>query len=126
MERLVPERHSKRAVPKAVLTFAEQAELCAEILKAVAHPLRLRIVATLCEGAQHVNGLADLLGAKQSIVSQQLKILRMHDLVRVERRDGRSMYSLAEPHLKVLVGCMGQCVAERCADRDAARRRRSA
>lgn len=123
----MPQRPSKRAAPKAALTTAEHAELCAEILKAVAHPLRLRIVATLCQGAQHVNGLADLLGAKQSIVSQQLKILRMHDLVRVERRDGHALYSLAEPHLEVLVGCMGQCVAERCAGRGAAtRRRRSA
>lgn len=119
----MPERLSKRAAPREALTTAQQAELCAEILKAVAHPLRLRIVATLCEGDQHVNGLAELLGAKQSIVSQQLKILRMHELVRVARQNGHAMYSLGEPHLKMLVSCMGECVAERCAARGGGRRR---
>ena len=120
----VAKHPSKAAVARAPLTSPEQAELCAEILKAVAHPLRLRIVATLCAGDQNVNGLSELLGAKQSIVSQQLRILRMHDLVRVTRQNGFALYSLAEPHLEVLVGCMGQCVAERCADRGAARRTR--
>jgi DNA-binding transcriptional ArsR family regulator len=124
MEKSVPERQGKRSsASKTSLTDLERAELCAEILKAVAHPLRLRIVATLCEGEQHVNGLSELLDAKQSIVSQQLKILRMHELVRVRRQNGHALYSLAEPHLEVLVSCMGQCVAERCADRGTARRK---
>jgi ArsR family transcriptional regulator len=111
-------------VAGASLTSPEHAEICAEILRAVAHPLRLRIVAILCGGEQHVNGLAELLGARQAFVSQQLKILRMANLVAVVRRQGHSMYSLAEPHVEELVGCMGRCVAERCADGTVGRRRR--
>lgn len=85
----------------------------AEILKAIAHPLRLRIIAILCEAEEHVNGLAQRLGVPQSIVSQQLRILRMKNLVDANRENGFSMYRLTEPHLKRIVSCMDGCLAER-------------
>ena len=88
---------------------AERAERIAEVLKAVAHPLRIRIVALLCHGETHVNGLAEKLGVSQAIVSQQLRILRLNDLVAVTREDGFARYRLAEPHLKDLVCCMEKC-----------------
>lgn len=81
----------------------------AEILKALAHPIRIRIVAILCRGPEHVNVLADQLGAKQAIISQQLRILRMGGLVEVARHSGRAFYSLAEPRLKELIQCMEGC-----------------
>ncbi len=88
---------------------AERAEHCANVLKAVAHPLRLRIVAVLCQGEAHVNALAERLGASQAIVSQQLRILRMHGLVEARRRDGFAWYRLLEPNLRTLVACMDRC-----------------
>jgi DNA-binding transcriptional ArsR family regulator len=87
----------------------ERADQIAELLKALAHPLRLRIVAILCQGEQHVSALAELLGSKQAIVSQQLRILRMRRLVDVARRDGFAHYRLAEPHLREMVSCMEGC-----------------
>ncbi len=81
----------------------------ADVLKAVAHPLRLRIVAILCRGEENVNGLAERLGAPQAIVSQQLRILRLHDLVTVTREGGFAVYRLAEPQLETLVSCMEHC-----------------
>jgi len=86
-----------------------RAEHAAEVLKAVAHPLRLRIVATLCRGAEHVNALAEALGVPQPIVSQQLRILRSHGLVAATREDGFAWYRLAEPALRDLVCCMERC-----------------
>jgi DNA-binding transcriptional ArsR family regulator len=50
--------------------------------KAVGNPVRLRIVAALCEGEENVGGLAERLDLKQAIVSQQLRILRMSGLVK--------------------------------------------
>lgn len=85
----------------------------AEVLKAVAHPLRLRIVAVLCERTEHVNGLAGRLQAPQSIVSQQLRILRMRGLVSSTRENGLAVYRLAEPNLKKVVNCMEGCMARR-------------
>ena len=87
----------------------DRAEHCANVLKAVSHPLRLRIVAALCQGEEHVNALAERLGASQAIVSQQLRILRMHGLVGVRREDGFAWYRLLEPNLKSLVACMDRC-----------------
>jgi DNA-binding transcriptional ArsR family regulator len=81
----------------------------AEVLKAVAHPLRLRIVATLCRGAEHVNALAERLDVPQPIVSQQLRILRGHGLVSARRANGFAWYRLAEPALQDLVCCMEKC-----------------
>jgi DNA-binding transcriptional ArsR family regulator len=87
----------------------ERADRIADILKAVAHPLRLRIIAALCRGEMQVNGLADRLGAPQAIVSQQLRILRMHRLVTAVRANGYATYRLREPRLRDLVGCMDKC-----------------
>lgn len=85
------------------------AERIAEVLKAVAHPLRLRIVATLCRGDENVSGLAERLSAPQAIVSQQLRILRLHGLVAAARQKGFARYRLAEPQLRNLVACMEKC-----------------
>ncbi len=94
---------------KDLATDTRQVEYIAEILKALAHPLRIQIIAILCSGQEHVNGLAERLAVKQAIVSQQLRILRMRGLVEVVKKDGYSYYQLAEPQLQDLVACMEKC-----------------
>jgi DNA-binding transcriptional ArsR family regulator len=88
-------------------TDPARAAQAAEILKAVAHPLSLRIVATLRRGDAHVGALAEGLGAGQPIVSQQLRILRSHGPVAARREFAR--YRLAEPALRDLVCRMKRC-----------------
>jgi len=90
----------------------DRARHLAEMLKALAHPIRLRLVAVLCEGQEHVSGLAARLGLAQAIVSQQLRILRMKGLVLKECTDGYAYYRLGEPKLKDLVHCMEGCGSE--------------
>lgn len=87
----------------------EKSAHIAEVLKAVAHPLRIRIVAILCDKEEHVNGLAERLGVNQAIVSQQLKILRMRRLVGARRESGFALYRILEPQLRQLVQCMENC-----------------
>jgi len=93
----------------AIATDPVRAAHLAEVLKAVAHPLRLRIVAILVEGDAHVTALAERLGAGQAIVSQQLRILRHHGLVAADREGGFATYRLVERNLAGLVGCMERC-----------------
>jgi ArsR family transcriptional regulator len=88
---------------------AGRAAHLAEVLKAVAHPLRLRIVAILVGGDANVSQLAERLGAAQPIVSQQLRILRGHGLVAADRHDGFAIYRLVERNLEGLVACMERC-----------------
>jgi ArsR family transcriptional regulator len=94
---------------KAIRHDPARATHIAEVLKAVAHPLRLRIVATLCGRGERVGALAARLGARPPIVSQQLRILRSNGLVAVSREDGHAVYRLAEPALEGLVCCMERC-----------------
>lgn len=89
-----------------------RAKYLADVLKALAHPARLRIVAALCEGEESVIGLAGRLGVPQAIVSQQLRILRMSGLVAAERSGGFAVYSLAQPRLRQLVSCLEGCHSE--------------
>jgi ArsR family transcriptional regulator len=91
---------------------ADFSEHLALTLKALAHPARLRIVAALSEGSVSVGGLAERLGLRQAIVSQQLRILRMEGLVESERSGGYALYALAEPRLKALLKCLEKCPRE--------------
>ncbi len=89
----------------------QKAASVSETLRALAHPVRLRAVAILCEGDECVSGLARRLGLKQAIVSQQLRILRMSRLVATSRDGGFVRYTLAEPRLRQLVRCFEGCRA---------------
>jgi ArsR family transcriptional regulator len=82
-----------------------------QMLKAVAHPVRLCVIAALAERPRHVNALAEGLDVPQPIVSQQLRILRMMGLVRTHRQGGLAVYELAEPHLLDLMDCLDRCCA---------------
>ena len=86
-----------------------KAPLLAEILKGLAHPLRLQMISLLCEGDMCVNELCETLSVRQSQVSQHLAPLRHLGLVSVDRSGGRATYSLAEPLLKQLVTCLSSC-----------------
>ena len=58
------------------------------LLKAIAHPMRLRIAALLCDGELHVDAIARQLGVQPNTVSQQLRILRAVEIVVVRRGGG--------------------------------------
>ncbi len=71
----------------------------AELLGAIAHPHRLRILIELRHGEMDVNGLQQILGVSHSAVSQNLAILRAHHLVRQRREGRRVFYSLTNPRI---------------------------
>ena len=61
---------------------------CAELLKAIADPARLRIVLCLFEGIKNVGQIAELLGDDMVKVSHHLSVLRHAGIV-VTQRQGR-------------------------------------
>jgi DNA-binding transcriptional ArsR family regulator len=63
----------------------------ARIMKALAHPVRLRILDILHQGEECVCHLTTVLEAQQPYVSKQLAILREAGLV-IDRRDGLIVY----------------------------------
>lgn len=87
----------------------ERAQQLAEMLKAVAHPVRLRSIVALCEDPQTVTQLCERLDVRQSLVSQHLAVLRMVGLVHVDRNGGRATYSIKEQGLRNLISCVTDC-----------------
>jgi ArsR family transcriptional regulator len=78
----------------------------AEVLKAVAHPLRLRIVDLLERGELCVGEIVATLGEKQSITSQQLTILKNRGIL-ASRRDGaRVFYRLENKNVTQVLNCV--------------------
>lgn len=71
-----------------------------EIIKAIAHPVRLEIVDILSNGPECVCILAKRLGKGQPYTSQQLAILRDADLVTTKRQD-KNILSKEQPAQKV-------------------------
>ncbi len=92
-----------------IINNRERAVVLAEMLKAIAHPLRLSLLALLRDGEQTVSDMARALETPQAQVSQQLRILRMAGLVAADRRDGFAHYSLSEPRVVDLLRCMEGC-----------------
>jgi ArsR family transcriptional regulator len=71
----------------------------AEFFKALAHPVRIRILEVLRESEKSVSELQVRLDLDQSGVSQQLSILRTKGLIH-GRKDGTSVfYSVSDPML---------------------------
>jgi ArsR family transcriptional regulator len=71
-----------------------QAVTCAELLKALAEPDRLRIVQCLQSGPKNVSELSQLLGKELANVSHHLKVLRHARLVEVTRQGKFIIYRL--------------------------------
>ncbi|WP_339747487.1 metalloregulator ArsR/SmtB family transcription factor [uncultured Rubinisphaera sp.] len=68
-----------------------QAEYCAERLKALSDPLRLKIVGLLRHGELTVSDISQFLEAEIVTVSHHLKILKHSQFV-TPRRQGRFIY----------------------------------
>jgi len=63
----------------------------AEILKVLAHPVRLQILDILRDGEQCVCHIEAVLSLRQAYISQQLMLLRKAGLV-ADRKDGLRVY----------------------------------
>ncbi|MFL0672124.1 MAG: ArsR/SmtB family transcription factor [Erythrobacter sp.] len=74
-------------MPSQIIVSRELADL----LKLLAHPDRLRLIAQLRSGEQDVSSIAAALALPATRVSQHLALLRAHRLVE-ERRAGRTHF----------------------------------
>ncbi len=71
-------------------------DTASELLKALAHPVRLRIIELLSSGELCVKRLEELLGVSQPSVSQHLRRLKYGGLIESERRGHLVCYRLLE------------------------------
>jgi DNA-binding transcriptional ArsR family regulator len=80
----------------------------ADFFKALAHPMRIRILELLSEGAKNVNELQSILGSEGSAVSQQLAVLRSKNVVQGIKEGTTVTYSLRDPLIKDLLAVAKQ------------------
>ena len=69
----------------------------ADFFRALAHPIRIRILETLGEGERSVQELQGALDLDQPVVSQQLAVLRAKNIVTSRKVGTTVRYALSDP-----------------------------
>jgi DNA-binding transcriptional ArsR family regulator len=80
----------------------------AEFFKALAHPLRIKILELLAGGDKNVNEIQSLVGSEGSAVSQHLTVLRAKNIVTGTKDGNRVIYSLRDPMIIELLSVARQ------------------
>ncbi|HOV28877.1 MAG TPA: metalloregulator ArsR/SmtB family transcription factor [Synergistales bacterium] len=80
----------------------------AEILKALAHPVRLGLVETLSDRRLCVNDLAGLFPVDRTTISKHLAVLKDAGVLEDERSGREVYYRLRLPCLQEFIACLGR------------------
>ena len=83
--------------------MSAQADLAADLLKAVANPQRLRILCLLIEGELAVSQLNERIPLSQSALSQHLALLRAKSLVSTRKQAQTVYYSVADGPIRHVI-----------------------
>jgi len=75
-------------------------------IKAIAHPLRLKVLCVLGEGELSVQEIVESVGTTQSNISQHLAILRDKGVLSTRKDANRVFYRIGDPRTLKLVGMM--------------------
>jgi len=75
----------------------------ADFFRALAHPIRIRILEVLGTGEHSVQELQQALGLEQPLVSQQLAILRAKNIVTPRKVGSTVQYSLSDRLITTLL-----------------------
>jgi DNA-binding transcriptional ArsR family regulator len=85
-----------------------------EVLRAMAHPVRLQIMEALLNGPACVCELMMKTGKRQACISQHLMLLRQAGLVKRTRAGHNMNYELAGDRVRDLVKCILQSSQVSC------------
>ncbi len=84
----------------------EIAQRVAQVLKAIAHPTRLEIVDLLVADEMSVGEIAETLGEKQSITSQQLNMMKDKGVLACRREGAKVYYRIENKNVIKLLACV--------------------
>lgn len=68
----------------------------ARAMKAIAHPLRLKILCVLGDQAVSVQDIVEAVGTSQSNISQHLALMREKGIIRSRKQANRVYYSVSD------------------------------
>ena len=98
-----------------LMTQDEDIERASRSLKAMSHPLRLKILCTLGDSEVSVQEIVEQVGTSQSNISQHLAILRDKGILASRKDANRVYYRVGDTRTLRLIGMMQEvfCSAKR-------------
>ncbi len=96
-----------QSLEPVLLTKEEDINLASRSLKAMAHPLRLKILCILGATTEvSVQDIVDQVGTSQSNISQHLSILRDKGIIQSRKDANKVFYRIGDPRILQLIGSM--------------------
>ena len=89
-----------------LITQDEDIDRASRSLKAMSHPLRLKILCTLGDREVSVQDIVENVGTSQSNISQHLAILRDKGILASRKDANRVYYRVGDPRTLRLIGMM--------------------
>jgi DNA-binding transcriptional ArsR family regulator len=88
----------------------DKLESASEMLKAIAHPIRITIVGMLDDEKKlNVTEIYETLGIEQAVASHHLSILKNKGVLLSERSGKNCYYSLKHQRLSQIIDCIDKC-----------------
>lgn len=82
----------------------------AEMLKAMAHPVRIAILKLLSNGKPlTVSEIHEILNIEQSTTSHHLSIMKSRNVVCAKRKGKNIFYTISHERIKNILTCIQQC-----------------
>jgi ArsR family transcriptional regulator len=94
------------AVREQLMERAEHIDQASRALKAMAHPLRLKILCVLGDQEISVQDIVDCVGTSQSNISQHLAILREKGVLCTRKVANRVYYRISDERTLTLISMM--------------------
>jgi ArsR family transcriptional regulator len=92
--------------PTELIDKDEHIEQASRALKAMSHPLRLKILCVLGDKEVSVQDIVENVGTSQSNISQHLAILRDKGVLRTRKDANRVYYRVGDTRTLLLIGMM--------------------
>ncbi|HYM47412.1 MAG TPA: metalloregulator ArsR/SmtB family transcription factor [Burkholderiaceae bacterium] len=104
---------AEKVIP-LLISSEEDIFLASHALKAMAHPLRLKILCLLGEMSEaSVQDIVDHVGTSQSNISQHLSILREKNIVTTRKDANKVYYRIGDAKILNLIGSLREAFCER-------------
>ena len=95
-----------KGVPVSALMGPQEIDRTCRSLKAMCHPLRLKILCVLADGELSVQDIVERVGTSQSNISQHLAILRDKGILASRKDANRVFYRIVDFRTLQLMGMM--------------------
>lgn len=100
--------------PISLITHDEDIERASRSMRAMSHPLRLKILCTLGENEYSVQDIVDKVGTSQSNISQHLAILRDKGILASRKDANRVYYRVSDARTLRLISMMREVFCSFC------------